>query len=139
MSFSVEGNEVRTLELDLSRAPMRVQLGITKNLSTKGARTMERAMRNDARGHQGNWFGRPGTSYDTPLERHVSSEMLSPFELETGIEAKGAGNLGHIIAYGSVKNAPAYDPMSGPRKALPLIAEQLGDMAEDEILEGGRS
>lgn len=139
MNFHIDDSQLRTLELDLRRAPMRIQLGITKNLATKAARTMERAMKQDARGHMGNWFGRPGTSYVTDLPRHVTSEMLGPFELETGIEAKGAGNLGHIIAYGSVNNDPVYDPMSGPRKALPIIAEQLGDMAEDKTLESGRA
>ncbi len=60
--------------------------------------------------------------------------MVGPFEVEAGIENKGAGKLGHIIAYGSVNNGPAYDPMAGPRRALPHIERMLADTAEESVL-----
>lgn len=126
--------DAKKLEVDLSGTPRRTQRAASGRLAGPVGATLARAMRQDARGHKGNWFGRPGTSYDTPLERHVSHEMVGPFEVEAGIEAKGAGKLGHIIAYGSVKNAPAYDPGAGPRRVMPKIVEELADMGEEAML-----
>ena len=125
---------LKRLEVDLKGTPRRAQFGAQKRLAGSVGRTLAREMRVDATGHQGNYFGKPGTSYNTPLEKHVSHEMVGPFEVEAGIEAKGAGKLGHIIAYGSVNNGPAYDPMAGPRRALPRIERDLADMAEESML-----
>lgn len=129
-----ESAELNKLEHDLSGAPWRIQSRSRQRLAGPVGRTLAQEMRVDATGHQGNWFGRPGTSYPTDLERHVSHEMVGMFEVEAGIEDKGSGRLGHIIAYGSVKNAPAYDPGAGPRRAMPRIIKILGDTAEQSIL-----
>lgn len=126
--------ELINLEVDLKGAPLRIQTRARARLAGPVGATIAREMRVDAKGHQGNWFGKPGTEYNTPLERHVSHEMVGMFEVEAGIENKGAGKLGHIIAYGSVNNGPAYDPMAGPRRALPRVERSLADMAEDAIL-----
>lgn len=129
-----ESEDVKRLAIDLRGAPLRVQLGAARQLNGPVGRLVAREMRKDAAGHRGNWFGKPGTSFDTGLERHVSHEMVDPFELEAGIENKGAGKLGHIIAYGSVNNGPAYDPGAGPRRAMPRVVEMLADMSEDSVL-----
>jgi hypothetical protein len=120
------------LRLDLTRASGRVQVDAEKTLK-KGARLVNRAMRVDATGHKGNYFGRPGTGFETPLAQHVSDEMIAPLEAEIGIEAKGAGKLAHIIAYGSVKNAPAYDPGAGLRRSTPEILEMFGEAGEQAV------
>jgi hypothetical protein len=130
----IDDDELHRLELDLRRAPFRIQWGLTQTLKTVAGPIVSREMRRDARGHQGNYFGRPGTSYETPLEQHVSSEMIKADTLEVGIEKSGAGKLAHIIVFGSVNNAPVYDHMAGPRRALPRVVKALGDEAEDDVL-----
>lgn len=134
MAMAWNTTELKKLEADLRETPRRTQRRAQAKLAGSVGRRLAGVMRQDAKGHQGNWFGKPGTEYDTPLERHVSHEMVGPFEVEAGIENKGAGKLGHIIAYGSVRNAPAYDPMSGPRRILPLLVNDLADMAEESML-----
>lgn len=138
MRVHIDDDELHSLELDLSRAPVRIQFGMTEVLATRVAPLVKREMRRDARGHQGNWFGKPGTSYETPLHRHVSSEMLTRDTLEVGIEKNGAGKLAHIIVFGSVKNAPVYDHMAGPRRAMPRAVNMFADQAEDDVLGGPR-
>lgn len=127
-------DDLKDLEVDLSGTPLRTQFKVQGELRGRSGRRLAGEMRKDARNHQGNWFGRPGTSFNTGLERHVSHEMVGPYEVEAGIEAKGSGKLGAIIAYGSVNNAPAYDPGAGPRRALPVIMEYLGDTGEETML-----
>jgi hypothetical protein len=91
-------------------------------------------MKVDAAGHMGNWFGRHGTEYVTPLPKHVSFEMLSDWEIEAGIENKGAGKLAHIIVFGSVNNAPVYDHTAGLRRTIPFALHELAGVAEDAVL-----
>jgi hypothetical protein len=129
----IDDTELVRLELDLRAAPKRVQFGATKQVMA-AAKTIDRQMTIDATGHQGNWFGIPGTEFNTPLELHVSHEMLDRYTAEIGIEMKGAGKLAPIIVYGSVNNAPVYDHMAGPRRVLPKIVEDFADMAEDSVL-----
>jgi len=130
----IDDHELRQLEVDFREAPGRVQRSANRTLDGKVGPMVAKEMRVDATGHQGNWFGIPGTQYDTPLEKHVSHEMVDPWTVEVGIEAKGAGKLAHIIVFGSVNNAPVYDHMAGPRRALPRIERMLGDDAEDAVL-----
>lgn len=130
----IESDELSRLELDFREAPGRMQRSANRTLDGRAGPMIAKEMRVDATGHQGNYFGVPGTEYDTPLEKHVSHEMLDPWTVEVGIEAKGAGKLAHIIVYGSVNNGPTYDHMAGPRRALPRIERMLGDDAEDAVL-----
>lgn len=134
MKAEIDGHEVKQLELDLRGAPARVKRHVDETLRFKVGPLLAREMRQDARGHKGNWFGKPGTSFDTHLDRHVSSEMVTRDTVEAGIEAKGSGRLGHIIAYGSVHNDAAYDPMAGPRRALPRIGRMFEQVIEDSVL-----
>jgi hypothetical protein len=135
LKIHLDDDELRRLEVDLSGAPLRAQWNLTNGVR-RGAAIVDKGMRVDASGHKGNWFGLPGTSYDTPLEQHVSHEMLSPDTAEIGIENKGAGKLAHIIVFGSVNNAPVYDHMSGPRRAMPRVVSAMADQAEDDVLGG---
>jgi hypothetical protein len=130
----IDADELRVLELDLRKAPGRLQRASRTSLRTRIGPLLADVMRRDATGHQGNYFGKPGTEYDTPLERHVSHEMVAADTVEAGIEMKGAGKLAHIIAKGSVNTAPAYDYRAGPRNAMPRIAQILGDDAENAVL-----
>lgn len=127
-------DEVRQLEVDLRGAPLRLQVESRRALARRVGPLLASAMRRDAAGHQGNYFGIPGTEFTTPLDKHVSHEMVDQDTVEAGIENKGAGRLGNIIARGSVNNAPAYDYMAGPRRSMPLIVEILTGVAEDAVL-----
>ena len=129
-----DADQLGRLEIDLTGTPKRVQFRAARTMATRVGPTVAKEMKVDAAGHQGNWFGMPGTSYNTPLEKHVSHEMVGPTEVEVGIENKGAGKLAHIIVFGSVNNAPVYDHMAGPRRALPRIERMLADTAEESML-----
>ena len=128
-----DDHELQVLYLDMREAPTRVQFGATRVVN-EGAKIIDRQMTIDATGHMGNYFGIPGTEYATPLEEHVSHEMLSKLEAEIGIEYKGAGKLAHIIAFGSVNNGPAYDPYAGPMRHIPSIESKFAEMAERSAL-----
>lgn len=132
MKVHIDDSELNRLELDLSRAPMRVKVNASA-ATRRAAAAIDKQMTIDAAGHQGNWFGIPGTSYDTALQDHVSHEMLAPLLAEIGIEYKGAGKLAHIIVFGSVNNAPVYDHMAGPRRALPTVDKLMADAAEESV------
>lgn len=129
-----DAEELGRLAVDLKGAPFRVQRATISALDTRIGPMVAREMRIDAKGHKGNWFGQPGTSYDTPLEKHVSHEMVGRYEVEVGIEKKGAGKLAGIIVFGSVNNDPVYDHMAGPRRALPRVERLAGNVAEDSVL-----
>jgi hypothetical protein len=130
-------SELRNLLIDISGAKLRVQLGVTKVLDTS-RRIVEREMKLDARGHEGNWFGKPNTQYAMHLSRHVSSELLTDRSAEIGIEAKGSGKLAHLLAYGSVNNAPVYDHTAGLRRAEPRIVRLVAGEGEESVLGGKR-
>lgn len=131
-SIHIDDSELRDLELDLRGAPLRIRRNMKEALLYAG-RTISREMRIDAEGHQGNVFGRPGTEFTTPTPP-VSSELVGPSTVEAGIENKGSGSLFHILAYGSVHNAPAYDPGAGPRRAMRRVENQIADKAESAVL-----
>jgi hypothetical protein len=133
--FEIDDSELRTLRVDLSGAPLRAQLGARKGIN-RGRLKIEQGMKRDARGITGNYFGKPGTSFDTGLHRHVSSEMLTPLSAEIGIRPGGAGSLAHILTYGSVNNGPAWDHTACLRRAEPGIVRDLADEAEDATLGG---
>lgn len=130
--IELDATRVRELEVDLSQAPRRVQFQ-AKGAVKAGAKVVNKQMKIDAAGHMGNWFGRPGTSYETPLARHVSWNMIAPLEAEIGIAFKGAGKLAHIIVYGSVNNEPVYDHTAALRRSEPRILELMGNAAEDSV------
>lgn len=129
-----DADELGRLVVDLRGAPHRMQRAARDALDTEIGPMVAKEMRVDAKGHKGNWFGIPGTSYNTPLEKHVSHEMVGRYEVEVGIEKKGAGKLAHIIVFGSVNNGPVYDHMAGPRRALPRVERLAGKRAEDSVL-----
>lgn len=129
-----DADELGRLVVDLQGAPHRMQRAAISALDTQIGPMVAKEMRIDAKGHKGNWFGQPGTSYDTPLERHVSHEMVGTYEVEVGIEKKGAGKLAHIIVFGSINNDPVYDHMAGPRRALPRVERLAGTRAEESVL-----
>lgn len=126
--------EIRELEIDISLAPARVKRNATKVLR-RAAELVDEQMTIDAAGHQGNWFGIPGTEYDTPLEKHVSHELLDPLTAEIGIENKGAGKLAHFIVFGAHKaHAPAYDYTAAQRRSTPAIVRMFADAGEESVL-----
>lgn len=128
-------HELRTLEFDLKKAPLRLR---NPEGLRSSAKVIEREMKLDAAGHVGSYFT-PRKRHHSPtdLPRHVSSEITGPYEAEIGIENKGAGKLGAIIAYGSVNNPAAYDPGAGPRRAMNRVLNILGEHAERSVLGAG--
>lgn len=132
MRIHIDSSELDRLRIDLAGAPFRVQTNASSGVR-RSAALVDEGMTLDAAGHQGNWFGIPGTQYDTPLEKHVSHEMLTPLSAEIGIEAKGAGKLAHIIVFGSVNNGPVYDHTAAMRRSMPAIENILADAAEESV------
>jgi hypothetical protein len=132
-SVNFDTHELRTLEFDMDGAPARIRN--PKGLM-RGAKIIEREMKVDAAGHVGSYFTplqRHKSATDLP--RHVSSEMVGTLSAEIGIENKGAGKLGAIIAYGVPgKSSPAYDPGAGPRRAMPRVLGILADQTEESVL-----
>lgn len=133
MRLRMDATQLRELAIDLRGAPLRMQFGARKGLR-ESSKIVDKQMTIDATGHQGNWFGIPGTSFDTPLEKHVSWEFIRDLETEIGIEFKGAGKLAHIIVYGSAKNDPVYDHTAAMRRSMPAILNIFGREAEDATL-----
>lgn len=129
-----DDHELRELILDLSEAPQRVQRRAPQVLRDKIRPRLQAEVKVDSAGHMGNWFGDPLTSYETPLAGHVSSEMHGKWEIEAGIESKGAGKLAHIIADGSVNNAPAYDAGASLRRTMPYAMDELAAAGEESVL-----
>ncbi len=129
--------ELKHLEIDLKNAPRRVR---SPQGLRRAAKEIEREMRVDAKGHEGNWFGKPGTQYVIPTPI-VSHELTGPLSAEIGIESghkKGtpgaSGGVFHLLAYGGPKNEPAYDPGAGPRRAMTRVLNELADHAEESTL-----
>lgn len=124
--IEIDAHEVRELDADLRGAPFRVQYNAEKYMRT-AARMVEREVKRDARGHR----------YLPHFPRAVGHDILGPLEAEIGFATGGQGSLAHIIVGGSVNNAPVYDFMAGPRRALPRIVRGFADVAEDSVF-GGR-
>jgi hypothetical protein len=132
-SVNFDTHELRALELDMDGAPARIR---NPQGVLRGAKIIEREMKVDAAGHVGSYFTpRQRHKSATDLPRHVSSEMVGTLTAEIGIENKGAGKLGAIIAYGVPgKSSPAYDPGAGPRRAMPRVLGILADQTEGSVL-----
>lgn len=125
MRLSIDDTELRRLEVDISGAPGRMQRNCTETV-IKGARAVEKGMKRDARGHR----------YLRHLPKAVSYQLLTPFEAEIGLGPKRMtqGSLAHIIAYGSVNNAPVYDHTAALRRETPNIERMFADAAEQSVL-----
>lgn len=122
--IEMDDRELRKLEVDLSESKLRVQFGATKTLRRSASR-VDLAMREDASGHR----------YLPNLPNAVSHELLDSLTAEIGLAPDGdQGSLAHIIAYGSVNNAPVYDHTAGLRRWTPWILNQFGEMAEKSVL-----
>lgn len=125
--FHIDDSELRTLELDISGAPGRIQRNAGVTLRKVG-RLVDKQMRVDASGHR----------YLKHLPEAVSHELIDPWTVEIGLGPKKGtqGALAHIIVYGSVNNAPVYDHTAGLRRSLPTIERMFADDAEDAVLGG---
>jgi hypothetical protein len=122
-----DAGELRNLEVDLREAPGRAQRGARVVLAN-GGRRIDRGMKADARGHR----------YLPHLPDAVSHEFIAPLEVEIGLGPDGSqGSLAHIIAYGSVNNAPVYDHTAALRRATPRIEKDFADMLEKATLGAG--
>lgn len=127
VSIRIEGEQLDMLYADLRGAPLRAQFGATTTLR-RSARLVNVEMRDDAKGHR----------YLPHLPNAVTDEMRGPYEAEIGLGPPGQGSLAHIIAYGSVNNAPVYDYTAGLRRAEPVIEEMFAGMTEDAVLGGNK-
>jgi hypothetical protein len=125
--IEADATEVRRAEVDISRAPGRMQRNAHAT-TLKGARRVAREMRTDARGHR----------YLPKLPKAVSYDMLTALEAEIGLGPKKGtqGSLAHIIAYGSVNNAPVYDHTAGIRRATPAIERDYAEAGEASVFGG---
>lgn len=124
VTIRVDNSELERLEFDLSQAPARIQKAVPRALKRIIGPRLAHEMKEDADGHR----------YLRHLPRHTSFEMRGPFSVEAGIEYVGQGKLGHIIAFGSVNNAPVYDHTAGLRRTEPVALEVFADVAEESVL-----
>lgn len=128
-TFHIDDSELRTLELDISKAPGRIQRNASDVLR-KAGRLIDKGMRADASGHR----------FLPNLQNSVSHELLDPWTVEIGLgptgKAKDQGSLAHIIAHGSVNNAPVYDHTAALRRSTPAVVKMFADAAEDSVLGG---
>lgn len=124
MRIELDDSELRNLEIDLSKAPLRAQFGVTKFVR-RGAALIDEGMQQDAAGHR----------YLKHLPKAVSHEMLTPYLAEIGLGPKRGtqGALAHIIVYGSVNNAPVYDHTAALRRSAPTIEGWAADEAEESV------
>lgn len=123
----VDDSELRTLEVDLRGAGLRVQMNATTVLRGKVGPLLQREMRKDARGHR----------QLRRLPKSIDWEMNGNWEVEAGVRRgqRGTqGRLAHIIVYGSVNNAPVYDHGAALRRAAPRAINWLADAAEESVL-----
>lgn len=126
----LDDSELRNLEIDISKAPLRLQFN-TRAAMGKAARVVRGQMRLDAAGHR----------HLSHLPTAVTESVYGNWEAEIGLAPqKGTqGALAHIIVYGSVNNAPVYDHTAGLRRAEPRILEIFADAAEESVLGKDRS
>lgn len=128
MSRAIDDDELRNLEYDLSEAPVRIQRAARVTLR-KAGQILDEGMRADASGHR----------YLPKLADAVSHEMKGDWEVEVGLRPEGHANQGsiaHIIAYGSVNNAPVYDHTAVLRRHREDIDNMFGDDVEHSTLGG---
>ena len=120
-------SEVDRLEINLSKAPDRVQRRAPRALG-KGAKLVEAGLRKDATGHR----------YLKQLPSTVSSQRIGTLSYEIGFEKRGQGNLAHIIVLGSINNAPVFSHTASLRRALPEIERLMADAGHESVLGGDR-
>jgi len=128
VSRAIDDDELRNLEVDLSGAPIRVQRAAGVTLRKAGA-ILDEGMREDASGHR----------HLPKLADAVSHEMRGEWEVEAGLKPEGKknqGSLAHIIAYGSINNAPVYDHTAVLRRHKEDIDRMFGDDVEKSTLGG---
>ena len=136
--FYLDGSEVEALAADLAGAPGRVRVN-ARQTTIRGAGIVNRNMRRIVAGHAGNLWGRPGTSYNIPLQRHVTNSMIGPLFAEIGIRPGGSGSLAHILAYGSINNSPVFDHTVALTQAEPALERMYASAAEESVFGGARA
>lgn len=126
MSISFDASEVRSLALDLSKAPGRIQRTAPKTLR-KGAFDVKQRVRADATGH----------NFLSKLPAAVNYDELTPLSYEIGIDKGAQGSLGNVAVYGTSNNAPVMShPETHLRLEMPTILRHLGDDGEDAVFGG---
>lgn len=126
----IDDDELRNLEVDTSEAPKRIQWAANKTLRRAGE-ILDEGMRQDASGHR----------FLPSLADAVSHEMRGEWEVEAGLSPQGKrnqGSIAHIMAYGSVNNAPVYDHTAVLRRSRPVIEKMFGDDVEESTLGGDK-
>jgi hypothetical protein len=127
VKIHIDDAQLRTLEVDLAGAPGRMQQNAPNVLRTKVGPRLQTEMKRDARNHR----------YLPHLPSAVTWEMRGEWTVEAGLGPDGnQGSLAHIIAYGSVNNAPVYDHTAALRRVTPFALKWLADVAEDAVLGG---
>lgn len=124
--IEIDSADLRKLEIDLAGAPIRSQLRLKKNIKRGGALVAD-GMREDAAGHRYLRHLPTAVSWETKEGGYAAEIGLGP--------KKGTqGALAHIIAYGSVNNAPVYDHTSALRRSTPFLERLFADGAEESVL-----
>jgi hypothetical protein len=125
VTISWDDSELKTLEINLTEAPGRVQRSAPKVVK-RGADLIEKAMKVDARGHR----------YLPHFPRAVDQKMRGRWEAQIGFTHKPGtqGKLAHIILLGSINNLPVYDFRAAPRRVVPEILDMFGRDGEAAVM-----
>lgn len=126
MGIHFDTSEVDRLAADLAAGPRRLRAEAGSVLKASAGR-VKRSMARDASGHR----------YLAGLGDRVNYDKRGEFEYEIGIDKGGVGSLGNIAAFGTSNNAPVFDHTASLRGEAPILADRLGDVAEDAVLGGG--
>lgn len=127
--IEIDDRELRTLEVDISQAPGRMQRHAT-DATVAGLKEITRQMKIDAKGHR----------YLPRFGRAPDYQLITTLEGEAGFRPRNRkqGSLAHILLYGSVNNGPIYDYLAGPTRAMPKVEKTYADAAETSVLGSGR-
>lgn len=141
VGIHIDDHELRELQIDMRKAPIRVKLESTATLR-RAAALVDKGMRADFSGHIGSWFTpRKRHKKAAKVEKYVSHEMLSPLVAEIGVESgrgKKAGNLAIVLASVTPRNpVPTVDRNAALRRSTPAILHMFGDVVEDSVLGKG--
>lgn len=130
LTVNIDDSELRTLIVDLSNQPARIQWKGPEGLRKSG-RIVEAEMKIDARNAR-----RHSPSRIKHLPKGFRWDVVHPWRVEvgTGPRAGTQGSMAHWFAYGTSTSPPIYDHTAGLRRATPRILEIMLEAGADSVL-----
>lgn len=130
----VDASEVHELAYDLARAPARLKDELDEVFRNE-ASALQRDMKRDAQNHR--YLPDTTKSGGLGFARTMTAEKVGSLHHIVGFNKTGAGNLAHIIVFGSVNNAPVYNFYGPLTRRTPFFVEHLARIAEASVFGPG--